>query len=207
MNSYETLLDRDLNWALQEGSMHFEGNSAVHKTLRRIAKHLEELDIDYAIAGGMALFFHGYRRFTEDVDVLVTADGLARIHKELEDRGYVKPFENSKNLRDAETGVRIDFLVSGGFPGDGKAGPVTFPIPSEAAAQIEGANFLTLSQIIELKLVSGKVPSRRRDLADVQELIRILKLPLDLGKQIHVSLRDSYEQLWDEMQQAPPDEY
>ena len=124
MNTYESLLNDDLNWALQEGSMHFESDSAVHKTLRRIAERLAELNIDYAIAGGMALFFHGYRRFTEDVDLLVTAEGLTKIHKELAGRGYVKLFEKSKNLRDAVTGVRIDFLVAGQYPGDGKPGPV-----------------------------------------------------------------------------------
>ena len=32
---YEQLLNRDLDWALREGSMHFERDSAVHKTLRK----------------------------------------------------------------------------------------------------------------------------------------------------------------------------
>jgi hypothetical protein len=65
MQSYESLLNGDLNWALMEGSMHFEGASAVHRTLRRLVHRLEDLGVDYPIAGGMALFFHGYRRFTE----------------------------------------------------------------------------------------------------------------------------------------------
>src|SRR5258708_1578343 len=33
MLTYEQLLDRDPGWALREGSMHFENDSAVHKTL------------------------------------------------------------------------------------------------------------------------------------------------------------------------------
>lgn len=36
----------------------------------------------------MALFLHGYRRFTEDVDLLVTANGLRQIHRELNGHGY-----------------------------------------------------------------------------------------------------------------------
>lgn len=207
MITYETLLDRDLNWALQEGSMHFEGNSAVHKTLRRIVERLDELDVDYAIAGGMALFFHGYRRFTEDVDVLVTPEGLTKIHESLEGRGYVKPFEKSKNLRDTVTGVKIDFLVSGGFPGDGKPGPIAFPVPADACTKIEGANFLSLSRVIELKLASGKVSSRRKDLADVQELIKLLNLPIDWDRNLHNSVQDSYRQLRTEVEQASSDEY
>ncbi len=61
---YEELLDRDLDWALREGSMHFEEKSAVHQTLRKITKRLDELRIPYAVVGGMAMFLHGYRRFT-----------------------------------------------------------------------------------------------------------------------------------------------
>ena len=122
MSTYEQRLDGDFQLALREGDMFFQGEGAVQKTLRRIAERLAELDVDYAIAGGMALYAHGFRRYTEDVDVLVTPDGLAKIHQELEGLGYVRPFAASKNLRDAETGVRIDFLVSGQFPGEGKPG-------------------------------------------------------------------------------------
>lgn len=121
MQTYESQLNGDLNWALMEGSMHFDGTNAVHRTLRRLVERLEELGIDYAIVGGMALFFHGYRRFTEDVNVLVTAEGLEKIHDALDGLGYVRPFEKSKNLRDTVTGVKIDFLVAGQYPGDGKA--------------------------------------------------------------------------------------
>ncbi len=67
---YEQLLAGRLDWALREASMHFEEQSAVYRTLRRIAQRLGELKVPYAIAGGMALFAHGFRRFTEDVDVL-----------------------------------------------------------------------------------------------------------------------------------------
>src|SRR5216117_2414976 len=99
---YEQLMDRDPGWALKEGSMHFEGQSAVHKALARITKRLDELGIPYAVAGGMALFLHGYRRFTEDVDILVTPEGLQEAHRKLEGLGYLPPHAGSKHLRDTE---------------------------------------------------------------------------------------------------------
>src|SRR5437667_10002378 len=89
MVTYVALLDGDLEWALREGSMHFEENNAVHKALRKIAARLEGLGIPYAVVGGMAMFFHGYRRFTEAVDLLVTPEGLQDIHRRLEGLGYV----------------------------------------------------------------------------------------------------------------------
>ncbi len=112
---YEQRLKRDFNWALREGSMHFEEESAVQKTLRRIVKRLDELGVPYAVVGGLALFFHGYRRFTEDVDILVTKDDLKRIHEKLEGLGYLPPFEGSKHLRDTDSGVKVEFLTTGGL--------------------------------------------------------------------------------------------
>ena len=63
------------------------------------------------------MFQHGYRRFTEDVDLLVTREGLKEIHRELEGLGYRRPFQGSKNLRDTEHGVKIEFPVDGEIPG------------------------------------------------------------------------------------------
>ena len=113
--AYEQQLDRDCHWALQEGSMHFDRGSAVHESLERTARKLDELGLAYAVVGGMALFFHGYRRFTEAVDVLISRTALKTIHDSLEGRGYVPLFAGSKNLREANTGVRIEFLIAGEF--------------------------------------------------------------------------------------------
>src|SRR6476659_466578 len=107
ITTYAQRLNRDLNWALDEGSMHFDETNAVHRALRRITARLQELGVPHAVVGGMAMFFHGYRRFTEDVDILVNRAGLEDIHRRLEGLGYVPPFEGSKQLRDAELGVRI----------------------------------------------------------------------------------------------------
>ncbi len=207
MVTYEQLLDRDFDWALREGSMHFEGASAVHKTLKRLSQRLDELDVDYAIAGGMALFFHGYRRFTEDVDVLVTPEGLEAIHANLEGRGYVKPFENSRNLRDAETGVKIDFLVSGQYPGDGKPGPIEFPVPGNSSVEIDGCQFLNIEEIIQLKLASGQESHRVGDLDDVQKLIQTLGLTEDFSERLDPTVRESYLLKWKDAQKANQDEH
>ena len=204
MVTYEQLLDRDFDWALREGSMHFEGKNAVHQTLHQITRRLEELGIPYAVAGGMALFYHGFRRFTEDVDILVTPEGLKDIHDRLEGLGYVPPFPGSKHLRDAETGVRIEFLVSGQYPGDGKPKPVAFPNPSGVSVEIAGMRFVQLPSLIELKLASGTAPGRLRDLGDVQELIRLLHLPADFATQLNPSVQDLYHALWLEVQNSPP---
>jgi hypothetical protein len=182
---YEQRLDQNLDWALREGSMHFEEHSAVHKTLTRIARKLDELGVPYAIADGMALFAHGYRRFTEDVDILVTREGARTIHEALEGLGYVPPFKGSKKLRDAELGVRIEFLIAGEYPGDGKPKPVRFPDPADVAVKIGDMKYLALPTLIDLKRASGMTnPRRAKDIVDVQELIEALDLPENLAQQI-----------------------
>lgn len=193
---YEDRLKQDPRWALSEGSRHFEERSAVQETLRRVADRLRDLGVPYAVSGGMALFHHGLRRFTEDVDILVTREGLRTIHQSLAGLGFVPPFADSKNLRDARTGVRIDFIVTGEFPGDGKAKPVAFPDPAGVSAEADGVRYLNLATLIELKLASGMTnPARLRDLSDVLELIRILDLPPTYAQGLHPYVREKFLEL------------
>ncbi|AWM39547.1 hypothetical protein GobsT_21140 [Gemmata obscuriglobus] len=193
---YEQRLKNDFAWALREGSMHFEEEGAVQQTLRRITKRLDDLGIVYAVGGGLALFFHGYRRFTEDVDILVTKDDLKTIHEQLEGRGYLPPFEKSKHLRDTTTGVKVEFLTTGEFPGDGKPKPVAFPNPSHVRVEGAGVWFLSLPALIELKLASGMTnPLRAKDLVDVQALVTQLKLDEHLATQLNEFVRGKYLEL------------
>lgn len=197
MEAFEEKMRRGGGAALREMSRFFMGDDKVHQSLERITSKLSELGIDYAVVGGMALNAHGYTRATVDVDILVTADGLAAIHVALDGLGYVPPFAGSKHLRDVESTVRIEFLVAGQFPGDGKPKPIAFPDPASASIEIDGIRYLSLPKLVELKLASGMTnPGRLKDLADVQELIQALSLPLEFGGQLHEFVRGKFEELW-----------
>ena len=203
--SYHDRLDADFEWALREGSLHFEEKSGVQTTLKKICKRLDELAIPYVVAGGMALYRHGFRRFTEDVDLLVTRDGLKAIHEALDGLGYMHVFKGSKKLRDAETGVQIDFLITGDYPGDGKPKPVAFPDPSQVAVHIDGINVISLPKLVELKLASGMSNANRmKDLADVMEVIKILKLPNEFGQTLSEYVRPKFDELWQITQVPDP---
>ena len=197
IESYESRLERNREWAMQEASRFFEGKSEIHDTLKKITQKLRDLGIDYVVVGGLAMFQHGYRRFTEDVYILVTREGLKEIHHRLEGLGYLPPFQGSKNLRDMEHGVRIEFLLTGEFPGDGKPKPVAFPIPGSVAEEIEGVRYITLPALVELKLASGMTNSERmKDLADVLELIKVLNLPQTFADSLNPFVRDQFTRLW-----------
>jgi len=202
--SYESKLANDLRWALSEGSRFFAGQSDVHAALRKVTRQLDLLGIPYAVAGGMALFAHGVRRFTDDVDILVSGAGLKAIHEQLEGRGYVRPFPKSKNLRETEHGVKIEFLVEGQFPGDGKPKSVSFPDPSQVAVQRDGIRYLNIETLIELKLASGMTsPDRLKDLADVQALIQTLGLSEEFGNALNEFVQPKYLELWQGLRAVP----
>lgn len=204
MSTFDEKMRRGGGAAIQEAAKFFMKSDPVHQSLREITKRLREMGIEYAVAGGMALVAHGYDRTTADVDILVTPQGLETIHKSLDGLGYVPPFPGSKNLRDTNTGVRIEFIVAGQFPGDGRPKPVAFPDPASVGTDIDGIRYVNLPALIELKLASGMTnPGRLRDLADVQELIRTLKLPVEFSEQINVYVRDKYRELWTAVQSAP----
>jgi len=185
--------------ALRQGSEFFMKRDDVHTTLHRVSQRLEEAQIDYALIGGMALAAHGYPRFTSDVDILTTREGLDAIHQRLVGRGYVPAFQGArKALRDTTTNVQVEFITTGEYPGDGKPKPVRFPDPKDVAVERDGYKVISLPKLIELKLASGlSAAHRMRDLADVQDLIAKLDLPRSLAAEIDPSVRDEYLRMWD----------
>ena len=171
----------------------------VYDTLRTLAARLREEGLEYAVIGGMALVAHGYRRFTEDVDILMTPEGLRVFKEKLVGPGYVPAFSTaSKSFRDTRTGVKVEVMTTGEYPGDGKPKPVVFPNPADARFERDGLWILTLEKLVELKLASGlSAPHRLIDLSDVEELIVHLSLPLEFGEKLDESVRDEYRRLWE----------
>jgi hypothetical protein len=197
VESFEDRMRRGGGGALRAADAFFMGDDDVHRSLRRIASRLDQLGIAYAVGGGMALVAHGYARTTVDVDVLLPAGALERVRAALEGSEYARPFAGSRDLRDVETGVRIEFLVAGEFPGDGQPKPVPFPDPVAASVVIGGIRFLSLERLVELELASGMTHAGRiKDLADVQELIRVLDLEQDFAERLHPYVRAKYAELW-----------
>jgi hypothetical protein len=66
---------------------------------------------------------------------------------------------------------------------------------------------LPLDRLIELKVASGlSAPHRLRDLADVLELIRVLRLDVGVADRLAASVRPKYRELWQAAQGAEADE-
>ena len=180
-----------------EGLRYFMGEGTLNKTLSRLSADLEEHGIDYAVIGAVALLAHGYPRFTEDINLVMTADGLRKFHEELVGLGYVPAFPGArKRLKSTADGVSIEVMTTGEYPGDGRPKPVSMPEPDKASTEIDGIRFVTLEKLVELKLASGiSAPDRLKDLADVQELIKIRKLDADFASKLNPYVREKYREL------------
>lgn len=193
--------------ALAEAQWFFMGEANVQAAARTLAARLTELGIPYAICGGLAVAAHGHVRVTADVDVLLTPDGLRRFKERWLGRGWTERFPGSKRLEDAVHGVKVNVLLSGDFPGDGKPKPVAFPDPA-LVAEVRGETaILTLEVLVELKLASGQSAAHRlQDLADVIALIRANALPRDWSSRLDASVRAKYVELWEAAQQGSDEE-
>ena len=192
--------------ALEKIGAFFVNESPIQMAARALAQRLNELGIDYAIAGALCLAAHGVVRATEDVDVLLRGEDLDRFKSEWLGRGYVNLRPGGKAVRDTEHGVKIDFLLSGDYPGDGKPKPVRFPEPKSVATSAGEFQVVALPRFIELKLASGmSAPHRLQDLADVLRLIETAQLPRDFSSSLEPYVQAKFDELWQSAQHAADD--
>ena len=186
-----------------------EGQAAPQLAAKKIARALADLGIPYVVVGGLAVAANGLERTTEDVDLILTKDGLAKFKDRWLGIGWVERFKGSKGLKDAEFALKVDILTPDEKPGDGKTCPFNFPDPSTVGKPFDGIwggmRMLDLRTLIELKCASWKTADYRgRDMDDVIRLIKLNSLPRDFGKQLHQYVQDTFDDLWRRAQNKDP---
>ena len=169
----------------------------LNRTLLRVIADLERNAIDYAVIGAVALNQHGYKRFTEDIDILMTKEGLKKFQEQLVGLGFRPAYQGATNrFKTTAENVSIEVVTTGEYPGDGLPTPVVFPDPSQSFQEIDGVRTITLEKLIELKLASGMTaPDRLKDLADVQEMIKIKGLGSEFAESLDESVREKFHEL------------
>lgn len=195
--------------ALQNMDDFAKGEAPPQKAAKRIARALEELGIPYVVAGGLAVAAHGLQRFTEDVGLILTRQGLEAFKARWLGAGWVERFEGSKGMKDVYEKLKIDVLTTDEKPGDGKSCPFNFPDPANVGQPVGGIwggmKMLDLRTLIELKLASWMTsPHRPRDGDDVIRLIKAHQLPRDFAGQLHEYVRSKYDESWNLAQVNDP---
>lgn len=148
----------------------------LHKDLREFIELLNSHAVEYLVVGGHAVAFHGYPRYTADIDFLVraTEENASRIAAAIESFGLSDADSLKATLVQREKIVqigrppnRIDLLTSASgidfeevwqraVPGSLDGLPVRFP---------------DLGSLLKNKKASG----RAKDIADVEELEKVTK--------------------------------
>lgn len=173
---------------LEEIGMFFDGSAPVHQTMRRLAEQLRQAGIPYAVMGGMAVNAHGARRTTQDLDVLLTPQGLDQFRQQFVGTAYDQAPNRSRRFVDRQNKVTVDVLVTGHYPGRGGPGPFAFPDPDEASEEIDQIRVVSLVQLIQLKLAAR----RYYDFGDVVFLIRVHNLDESFADRLHASVHSDY---------------
>jgi hypothetical protein len=140
-------------------------------------------------------------RTTGDVDFLVTPEGFAQFKRLFVPRYYEKLPGPPRKFRDKKSRVKVDFLLTGLYPGTGKPGPIAFPDPDEVCETIDKHRVVDLLTLIQLKLAAR----RHRDFADVVELIRFNHLDESYRDKLHSSVRSDFIECLEEKRRE--DEY
>jgi hypothetical protein len=134
------------------------------------------------VLGGIAVFLHGYRRTTEDIDLQASdpnavADAL---------RGLGAEWDES-NRQFVLDGVPIHLVT------DAQTGG-----PAAEIVEIQGVPTVSLPDLIRFKLRSGlDRPQRAQDLADVVELIKRVPLSKAFAARLPRAQRAPFKQLVD----------
>jgi len=135
----ETMNHRSFTEVYTEGLRYFMGQGSLNHTPAQLSRDLKEHGIDYMVIGAVALLAHGYPRFTEDIVLVLTREGLEAFHRELIGLGYVPAFPGAKKrLRSTRDGITIEVMTTGEYPGDGKPKAVSIPEPNKSPLAAEG---------------------------------------------------------------------
>jgi hypothetical protein len=143
----------------------------LNKDLREFVELLNSNGVDYLVVGAFAVAFHGFPRYTADLDLLIrpTPDNAARTIKSLHEFGFaslgIQQGDLDSPYKVVQLGVkpnRIDLIMS--------VSGVTFEEAweSRVAGELDGvaAQFIGVFELLRNKESTG----RAKDLGDAEEL-------------------------------------
>lgn len=128
---------------------------------------LEQADIEYAYAGGVAVFMHNYHRNVEGIDIIINARSACKVRSLIRSNVFMcfpGTTHHRKNTTILYNGCKINVLVEGtNLDDDNKV-----PHPKDVRELRDSVWIVTLPSLVSLKLMA----SRAKDHADIVELMK-----------------------------------
>jgi len=146
------------------------------KDFKEFIELLNEHEVKYLVIGGYAVNFHGYPRYTKDIDLWLwmTKSNIKKLIKAIEEFGFgslnleIEDFMTPENI--VQLGYepyRIDLLVEV----EGVDFEKCFERRKEAELDGVEVKFLSLQDLITAKKKAGRL----QDLADAEQLSKLEK--------------------------------
>lgn len=137
------------------------------EALNALGRLSREERIPLAIIGGAATIYHGYPRFTKDLDIVVRTNDFEQIIRVAHEYGIkVKSFNPTGFHAMEYKGVPIDVIREGTYDYRDNSGGI--PSPANMGVS-EGLGFASLASWVRIKLLSG----RAKDDADIVEVMKV----------------------------------
>jgi len=166
------------------------GGQTILDVAREVSAALDEAGVEGGIVGGIAVFLHGYRRTTTDIDVFST--DRRKLADALQARGFVW---DKTNRQFEKNGIPVQLLAPEddlGFT------PTRFGV-------VDGIRAVTLGDLISMKLASGTRHVRRaQDIADIIRLADHIPLDKSFTPRVAKAYRPEFKRLLDDL--AAPDD-
>jgi hypothetical protein len=148
------------------------------------------------------VYVHGYRRFTDDVDVLLTRTGFEEFRRRFVPKNYEPVPPRPRRFTDRQNQVTVDVLITGLHPGFAPfTGPITFPDPEKVRQEINSIPYIDLITLIQLKLAAR----RHQDFGDVVNLISANNLDESFKQNLHPVIQQDFIECLEEKRRQ--DEY
>lgn len=169
------------------------------KVLSTLGKRLTDLDIDWAVVGGLGLALYGMPRTTLDIDLMVDGEAQEAVLSVLEDLGFQclhRSTGYSNHRHEDSSWGQVDVLY---VRGETKRQVLEAPI------QLKGPGGMMVPVARPEHLIAMKVfamqqnPARQqRELADIRGLAELAGISSDTVRNIFA--RYSAEEVWDDYQ-------
>ncbi|GAB5521266.1 MAG: nucleotidyl transferase AbiEii/AbiGii toxin family protein [Rhodothermales bacterium] len=149
----------------------------LNKDFKEFIALLNAHEVQYLVIGGYAVNYHGYPRYTRDIDfwVWMTNENVGRLLNALHDFGFGSLGLKAADFMDPDLVIqlghepyRIDILVAV----EGAAFDACYARRSETVLDGVAVNFLSAEDLIRVK----RETARLQDLADAEQIERILNI-------------------------------
>jgi hypothetical protein len=172
------------------------------RVVKAVDRVLELLQCPAALAGGWAVWRHGFiGRVTQDIDIVPPAgqiDDFLRLAGVSGFEVLSQPPGHWPKARHKDTDVEVDIRPENGRPGtSAKPAPTTIRHPLAMGGRNAGLEYVNLPALIELKLAAGRIGDEH----DVAELIRANPDQVESIRQHLATIHADYVQAFDALQQ------